>query len=111
MLVIASTGHMVDPDEELAQQRIGTYVGTWYLERVLGVGGMAAVYLGRRFDGAVGAVKVMHPHLAEVEGLRKRFLREGPIESALAAVGPLCEGLPQVLESGMSEHGTTYLVM
>src|SRR5262249_48362643 len=39
------------------------------------------------------------------------FLREGPIGSALAALGPLCEGLPQVLESGMTEDGIAFLAM
>jgi eukaryotic-like serine/threonine-protein kinase len=102
---------MVDPDEELAQQRIGTQIGGWTLERVLGVGGMASVFLGRRFDGWAAAVKVLHPYLQGHDELRKRFLREGPIGSALAAVGPLCEGLPQIFESGTTEDGTVYLVM
>jgi serine/threonine-protein kinase len=102
---------VVDPDEELAAQRIGTQIGTWTLERVLGVGGMASVFLGRRADGYVAAVKTLHPHLSGIDEVRKRFLREGPIGSALAAVGPLCEGLPQVLESGVSEDGTPYLAM
>jgi eukaryotic-like serine/threonine-protein kinase len=101
----------VDPDEELAARRIGARIGAWTLERVLGIGGMASVFLGRRFDGYVAAVKVLHAHFNEVEALRRRFLREGPIGSALAAVGPLCEGLPQVLESGTLEDGTAYLVM
>jgi len=101
----------VDPDEELAAQRIGTQIGTWTLERVLGVGSMASVFLARRADGCVAAVKVLHAHLAAFDELRKRFLREGPIGSALAAVGPLCEGLPQVMESGVSEEGAAYLAM
>jgi serine/threonine-protein kinase len=54
---------------------------------------------------------VLHAHLAVVDALRKRFLREGPIGSALAAVGPLCEGLPQIHESGALPDGTAYLVM
>jgi serine/threonine-protein kinase len=102
---------MVDPEEEMAARRLGARIGDWTLESVLGIGGMASVYLGRRFDGAVGAVKVLHPYLAGVEAMRARFLREGPIGSALAAVGPLCEGLPQIYESGVLEDGTAYLVM
>jgi serine/threonine-protein kinase len=100
-----------DPDEAAAAGRIGTKVGTWTLEKVLGIGGMASVFFGRRADGAVGAVKVLHPYLSGRDEVRKRFLREGPIGSALAAVGPLCEGLPQVLESGMSDDGLAYLVL
>jgi len=98
-------------DEELAAQRIGTQIGGWTLERVLGVGGMASVFYGRRADGAVAAVKVLHHHFTVVDSLRKRFLREGPIGSALAAVGPLCEGLPQVHESGVLPDGTAFLVL
>jgi serine/threonine-protein kinase len=98
-------------DEDLAAQRIGTQIGSWTVERVLGIGGMASVFLGRRADGDVAAVKVLHAHLGQLEELRKRFLREGPIGSALAAVGPLCEGLPQVLESGVSEDGAVYMAM
>ena len=109
--MVASAEPMMDPDEEQAARRVGTQIGTWTLERVLGLGGMATVFFGRRADGCVAAVKVLHPHLGHFEELRKRFLREGPIGSALAAVGPLCEGLPQVLESGVSDEGDAYLAM
>jgi serine/threonine protein kinase len=102
---------MVDPDEELAAQRIGARIGTWTLERLLGIGGMGSVFLGRRFDGSVAAVKLLHPYLHGIEELRNRFLREGPIGAALSAVGPLCQGLPQVLESGVTEDGTAYLAL
>src|SRR5580698_86736 len=101
----------MDADEELAARRIGARIGAWTLERVLGIGGMASVFLGRRFDGYAAAVKILHAHFNDVESIRKRFLREGPIGNALAAVGPLCEGLPQVLESGVLPDGTTFLVM
>jgi len=102
---------MSDRDEDLAVQRIGARIGAWTLESVLGIGGMASVFLGRRADGATGAVKILHQHFNGVEALRKRFLREGPLGSALAAVGPLCEGFVQILESGALEDGTPYLVM
>jgi serine/threonine-protein kinase len=100
-----------DSDEEIAARRIGTSIGSWTIERVLGIGGMASVFLGRRADGCVAAVKLLHPHLRDVDELRKRFLREGPIGSALATVGPLCEGLPQVFESGVAEDGAAFLAM
>src|SRR5262245_60970029 len=92
-------------DEELAAQRIGAQIGTWTVERVLGVGGMASVFVGRRADGYVAAIKILHAQFANLPELRKRFLREGPIGNALAAVAPLCEGLPQVFESGVSDDG------
>ena len=102
---------MIDPDEELANARIGAQIGAWRLERLLGIGGMASVFLGRRSDGFVAAVKILHAYLHGVEELRTRFLREGPIGAALMAVGPLCQGLPQIFESGVADDGTAYLVM
>src|SRR4051812_45881639 len=102
---------VADPDELLAAQRIGTSINHWTLERVLGIGGMASVFLGRRSDGPVGALKVLDTYLQSIDEVKKRFLREGPIGSALAAVGPLCQGLPQIWESGVLDDGTAYLVM
>lgn len=101
----------VDPDEELAAARIGTSIGSWKIERLLGIGGMASVFLGRRADGVAAAVKLLHPYLSTYADVRARFLREGPIGSALAAVGPLCQGLPHVFESGEAADGSAYLVM
>ncbi|APR85144.1 Serine/threonine protein kinase PknB [Minicystis rosea] len=101
----------LDQDELLAAQRIGTRLGYWTLERLLGIGGMASVFFARRTDGAVAALKILHPYLVSIDELRKRFVREGPIGSTLAAVGPMCEGLPQVFESGIAEDGSAYLAM
>jgi eukaryotic-like serine/threonine-protein kinase len=101
----------VDSDEILAARRLGTQIGMWQLERVLGSGGMATVFLGRRSDGQAGAVKLLHTDLIGISEVRKRFLREGPIGSALIAVGPLCRGLPQIWETGVAEDGTAYMVM
>ena len=42
-----------DPDEALAAARVGNSIAGWQLDRVLGVGGMGSVFLGRRADGAV----------------------------------------------------------
>ncbi|AKT42083.1 uncharacterized protein CMC5_063060 [Chondromyces crocatus] len=101
----------MDPDDELATERIGTQIGPWTVERLIGVGSMASVFVGRHGDGWTAALKVLHPHLSKHDELRKRFLREGPIGSALAAFGPLCEGLPYVLESGITGDGTAYLAL
>ncbi len=100
----------LDQDEVLAAQRIGTRLGNWTLERLLGIGGMGSVFYARRTDGAVAALKILHPYLP-IDELRKRFVREGPIGSTLAAVGPICEGLPQVFESGIAEDGSAYMAM
>jgi len=101
----------MDAEEELAARRIGTSVGGFKLERLLGVGGMASVYRARRDDGVVAAVKLLHPEWAEVQEVKQRFLLEGPIGSALALVAPLCQGLPAVYEAGHAPDGTVYLAM
>ena len=64
----------MDAEEELARARIGTAVGVWRLERLLGIGGMASVYAGRRSDGVLAAVKLLHPYWAEIGEVRDRFL-------------------------------------
>ena len=101
----------MDDLETLAAQRVGSTIGEWTVERVLGVGAMASVFVGKRSDGCTAALKVLHPHFSEVPEVRKRFLREGPLESALATMAPLCEGIPQVLEAGVADDGVAYLAM
>jgi len=101
----------MDDDEALAVERVGTTLGDWTIERVLGVGAMGSVFVGVRSDGARAALKVLHPQFSEIVEIRKRFLREGPLESALVAMEPLCEGIPRILEGGVSEDGAAYLAM
>jgi eukaryotic-like serine/threonine-protein kinase len=102
---------MEEDEEESATRRIGTSVGEWRIERVLGIGGMGTVFAGRRSYGMTAALKVLHPHFSEVPEVRKRFLREGPLGRALATIAPLCDGIPQVYEGGLAENGAVYLAM
>src|SRR4029079_8241777 len=68
----------VDSDAEVARARLGRTVGgRWLLERVLGTGGMGAVYAARGPDGLVAAVKILHPEMGARREVRERFLREG----------------------------------
>jgi len=101
---------MVAPTEELVQrahQRVGrTLNDKWRLDRLLGAGGMAAVYLGIHRNGNRAAIKVLYPELAHDMSLRRRFLREG---YAANAVGH--EGAVAVLDDGESAEGELYLVM
>ncbi len=101
----------MDELEVLAAQRVGSALGDWTIESVLGAGAMASVFSARRSDGAVAALKVLHPHFSDVPEVKKRFLREGPLGSALATLAPLCEGLPRVYEGGETEDGSAYLAM
>lgn len=61
---------------------------TYRIERMLGQGGMGAVFLGK--DIALNrdvAIKVMHPHVATQEGFRERFLQEARAIAALEHPG------------------------
>jgi eukaryotic-like serine/threonine-protein kinase len=100
---------MVAPTEELVQrahERVGrTLNDKWHLDRLLGAGGMAAVYSATHRNGNRAAIKVLYPELAHDVSLRRRFLREG---YAANKVGH--EGAVTVLDDGESE-GDLYLVM
>ncbi len=67
---------------------IGRTLGSYNIEEELGAGGMARVYRARhvQLERDV-ALKVMHPHLAEREGLRERFLNEARANAALKHAG------------------------
>jgi eukaryotic-like serine/threonine-protein kinase len=101
----------MDELEAFAAQRVGSSIGDWRIERVLGVGAMAAVFAGSRSDGVSAALKVLHPHFSDVAEVRKRFLREGPLGRALSTMAPLCDGIPQILEGGVAADGAAYLAM
>src|SRR5688572_4318094 len=59
------------------QRRVGTTPsGKWRLERLVGVGGMAAVYVGVHRIGRREAIKILHPEVARQRELRARFERE-----------------------------------
>jgi serine/threonine-protein kinase len=74
------------------------------VERI-GEGGMGAVYRAHRLaDGAVLAVKVMHPWLGE--DLRRRFRREARAARAVEHPGSV-----RVFDAGTSADGTPYIAM
>ncbi len=57
---------------------MGDVVGQYELQRVLGKGGMATVWLGehRSGIGLRAAVKILHPHLAADDDLRQQLATE-----------------------------------
>jgi serine/threonine protein kinase len=80
--------------------------GRYRTERVLGRGGMAAVYLAR--DGELErpvAIKVLAEHLAETPGFRDRFLREARLAAQLSH-----PNVVQVFDVG-EEDGRPFIVM
>lgn len=92
--------------EDLAASRVGQTIGNkWKLERLLGEGGMAAVYAG--VDPATGeraAVKVLHPEMTRRKDVRERFFREAYVANRIAHPGAV-----RVLSHGHDSE--SYLVM
>ncbi|MEO7092422.1 MAG: serine/threonine-protein kinase, partial [Polyangiales bacterium] len=102
---------MSEADKARAEARIGRVLNDkWTLERLLGLGGMAAVYAGLHRNGARAAVKVLHPELSHDADIRERFLREGYVANQVSHPGAV-----QVLDDdvvvGGPDDGTAYLVM
>ena len=93
--------------EQRAQRRVGTVLRDKYaLERVLGVGGMAAVYLGVHRNGHRVAVKVLHPEASDDPDVKARFLREGYVANSIGHPGAV-----RVLDDDVAEDGSAFLVM
>jgi serine/threonine protein kinase len=82
----------------------------WTLDRLLGVGGMAAVYAATHRNGARAAVKVLHPDLSRHKDVRERFLREGYAANRVEHAGAVKVLDDDVVVSG-PESGTAYIVM
>jgi serine/threonine protein kinase len=91
----------------LAHQRVGKILrGKWHLDRLIDVGGMAAVYEATHRNGTRAAIKMLHPKFVSDVQARTRFLREG---YAANRVGHPCA--VTVLDDDSTEEGDVYLVM
>jgi serine/threonine-protein kinase len=88
-----------------AGQLEGKRVGCYKLEKRVGSGGMATVYLARSKDGKPVAVKILSPVLAESESALARFRRESDAVQKLEH-----RNVVKVLDHG-SWRGTHYIVM
>ena len=82
---------------------LGTRIGPYLLEGVLGEGSMGIVFRASREDGSVVALKVLRPELSGDEGYRRRFEREGRIASSLTH-----PHLVEVVDAGEAD-GWSYL--
>ncbi len=95
----------MDPRE--LERRCGTVLcGKYTLERLIGFGGMAAVYQGIHRNGHRVAVKMLHPAFSFDLDSRRRFLREG---YAANKVGH--PGVVRVTDDDIAEDGAAFLVM
>lgn len=97
-----------DPQNDALARRVGKVLRRKYrLDRLLGVGGMAAVFAATHRNGSEVAVKILHRELAQLPSIRSRFLREGYVANQIAH--------PNVVrimdDDDDDENGTVFLVM
>jgi serine/threonine-protein kinase len=95
-----STGLSVTPRRYLSQ----ILTGGRRLDRIVGLGGFAAVYHARCFDGSEAAVKIL---LSRAKQAVKRFRREIKVMQSLPA-SPM---LVRYVDQGLTEDGRQFLVM
>lgn len=88
---------------ERAKARIGTVLKQkWHLDQLLGVGGMAAVYVAtHRTKGRV-AIKLLHPELSRDAAIRQRFLRETYVANSVGQRGAVAVDYDDVTEEGLA---------
>ena len=98
----------VDDETSQAEARVGRVLSEkWRLDRLLGVGGMAAVYEATHRNGMRAAVKVLHASLSCNAEARHRFLSEG----VRGEPRPARAGVVTVLDDDEAEDGAAFLVM
>jgi serine/threonine-protein kinase len=79
---------LIEENIRRIHQRVGTVVLSKYrLERLLGIGGMAAVFEATHRNGNRVALKLLHPELAHIAEVRTRFLREGYVANRIEHPG------------------------
>ncbi len=91
-----------------ARARVGSILNEKYrLDRVVGVGGMAAVYAATHLRNTSRvAVKILHREMAIDSNVRARFLREGYAANSVEHPGAV-----RILDDDMAEDGAVFLVM
>ncbi|WP_394832617.1 AAA family ATPase [Pendulispora rubella] len=92
------------PERVLA--RLGSVIQLYRIERVLGVGGMAAVYAARAEDGHPVAMKVMLERFLDDPALLALFAREALIANQVGHPGAV-----PILAHDVDEDGCPFLIM
>ncbi len=96
-----------DPLVTQCRGRVGQLISNkWRLDALIGVGGMAAVYMATHRNGSVGAIKILHDEVSTNQEVRERFLREAYIANKVGHPGTV-----KVLDDDIDDRGSPYLVM
>ena len=86
---------------------VGRQVGAWRVVKVLGEGGMGAVYMGEHPGiGSKVAIKMLHPRFDADERIVKRFFNEA---KAVNVIGH--ENIVNILDFNVADGGRHYFVM
>ncbi|WP_437736958.1 serine/threonine-protein kinase [Sorangium sp. So ce1335] len=92
---------------DTASRRVGTTIrNKWTLERLLGAGGMAAVYVGVHRIGRRDALKILHPQAAKSKEICDRFEREAQAANRFHHPGAV-----EIRDIDVAEDGAPFLVM
>ena len=101
---------MSDPSTDprsIAQKRVGQTLNNKYtIDRLIDIGGMAAVYAATHRNGKKVAIKMLHPFIAAHEDVRERFLREGYVANQVEHPGAV-----SVTDDDITTDGAPFLVM
>ncbi|WP_394849910.1 AAA family ATPase [Pendulispora brunnea] len=92
--------------QESVLSRVGTVVHGYRIERVLGVGGMGAVYAASHPDGRRVAIKFLHEQLRDDASALHLFHREVALANAVGHPGAI-----PVLTHDTDESGHPFLIM
>jgi tetratricopeptide (TPR) repeat protein/predicted Ser/Thr protein kinase len=95
-------------DDDSFETHVGVRMGAYQVEKLLGRGGMGAVYLAHRADGEFNhkvAIKIIGLPF-ELEVLRERFRQERQILAGLNH-----PNITRLLDGGVTNDGQLYLVM
>src|SRR5262245_25761720 len=93
--------------EDFAERRVGTTLrDKWRLEKLIGVGGMAAVYVGVHKIGRREGIKILHPAIARSKELRARFEQEAHAVNRFKHPGAV-----EIRDIDVTEDGAPFLVM
>jgi serine/threonine-protein kinase len=90
-----------------ALSRVGqTLNHKWHIDRLIDIGGMAAVYQATHRNGKKVAIKMLHPFIATHADVRERFLREGYVANQVEHPGAV-----SILDDDQTPDGAPFLVM